>query len=362
MQSGSGAADLEHLYKIQVKELKHYAMFLMDPNGIVQTWNAGVEALLGYSEEDWIGRHTSDIFTPADKAVELCAAEIEIAREQGTASDIRWHRRKDGSELFAHGVITAVYDESANLVGFTKVLSDETDHKRLEEALLESNSALEQFAYGASHDLREPLRGIGSFAQLLARKHSAALGEEGNEYLELIVENVQRLHKVIENLLAYARVGVEKSPIGNTALDDSVESALLQLSEAVKESDARVTHDPLPVVRGEGIEITRLFQNLIGNAIKYRSPDRQPQIHITSKAEGNLWVICIDDNGIGFPQQYADSIFKPFTRLHDRQYSGSGVGLAICRRIVERHGGRIWAESAVGVGSRFSFTLPAIGD
>jgi PAS domain S-box-containing protein len=362
MQSGSGAADLEHLYKIQVKELKDYAMFLMDPNGIVQTWNAGVEALLGYSEEDWIGRHTSDIFTPADKAVELCAAEIEIAREQGTASDIRWHRRKDGSELFAHGVINTVYDECGNLVGFTKILSDETDHKRLEDALLESNSALEQFAYGASHDLREPLRGIGSFAQLLARRHADALGKEGNEYLELIVENVQRLHKVIENLLAYARAGVEKNSFGNTALDESVESALSQLFEAIKESGARVTHDPLPVIRGEAIEIARLFQNLIGNAIKYRSPDRPSQIHITSQPEGNFWLICIHDNGIGFAQQYAESIFKPFTRLHDRQYSGSGVGLAICRRIVERHGGRIWAESQVGVGSRFCFTFPAIRD
>jgi PAS domain S-box-containing protein len=362
MESGSGAANIEHLYRIQVRELKDYAMFLMDENGIVQTWNAGVEALLGYTEADWIGRHTSDIFTPADKAVELCAAEIEIAREQGDASDIRWHRRKDGSELFAHGVIKAVHDESGKLVGFSKVLSDETDHKRLEDALLESNSALEQFAYGASHDLREPLRGIGSFAQLLARRHADALGEEGNEYLELIVQNVQRLHKVIENLLAYARVGVENNPVGNTALDESVESAMSQLSESIKESGAQVTHGPLPVIRGEAIEITRLFQNLIGNAIKYRSPDRSPQIHITSQPEGNHWLMCVQDNGIGFAQQYSESIFKPFTRLHDRQYAGSGVGLAICRRIVERHGGRIWAESEVGVGSRFCFTLPALGD
>jgi PAS domain S-box-containing protein len=356
--SNSIENDDQRLYRMQVRQLKDYAIFFIDLDGSIRTWNAGVEHLLGYSEKEWVGSDTSVIFIPADKAVELRESEMELARQHGRASDIRWHRRKDGSELFANGVMSAVYDAAGTVIGFTKLISDETSRKQLEDSLIESNSALEHFAYAASHDLQEPLRTIGSYAQLLGRRHGTDLSEEGNEWLSLIVKSVARMNALIQDLLTYARVGAEKDTIVSISLDQDVEAAISQLAGAIEESGAAVTHDPLPSVTAERSQITRLFQNLISNAIKYRSQDRTPKIHVSARPDGKYWIISIADNGLGFAQEYADTIFNPFKRLHSSEYSGSGVGLAICRRIVERYGGRIWAESTVDKGSTFHFTLP----
>jgi PAS domain S-box-containing protein len=349
------------LYRLQVLTVEDYAMFFIDVEGVIRTWNPGVQLLLGYSEAEWVGAHTSLIFTPADKAVELFTAEIDVARQQGRASDVRWHRRKDGSELFANGVINAVRDSSGVLIGFTKVLSDETARKKLEDSLMASNSALEHFAYAASHDLQEPLRTIGSYSQLLTRKHRHELSETATEYLDYITNAIEKMDTLIRDLLAYARAGIETEAL-TISLDQDVESAMSQLAAAIEETGASVTHDPLPTVKAERTQMTRLFQNLIGNAIKYRSPDRAPKIHISASREGNEWIICVQDNGVGFAQQHADTIFNAFVRLHGRDLSGSGVGLTICRRIVERYGGRIWAESRIGEGSRFCFTSPPVAD
>ena len=348
----------DHLYRMQIRQLKQYAMFFIDLDGRIRTWNAGVEHLFGYSEAEWIGDHACVIFTPADKAVELCNAEMSIAREQGWVSDIRWHRKKDGTEFFANGVIGAVYDTSQNLIGFTKIISDETSRKQLENSLIESNSALEFFAFAASHDLQEPLRTVGSYAELLVRQHRGELNQEGREWLGFIVKAVQRMNVLIQDLLLYARVGVEKETAVSISLDQDVEFATSQLAHAIEESGAAVTHDPLPTVTAERSQMTRLFLNLIGNAIKYRSPDRPARIHISARPEDKSWIISIEDNGVGFDQRYAEVIFNPFKRLHGQDYPGSGVGLAICRRIVERYGGRIWAESTPGRGSIFYFKLP----
>jgi PAS domain S-box-containing protein len=348
----------DHLYRMQIRQLKQYAMFFIDLDGRIRTWNAGVEHLLGYSEAEWIGSHACAIFTPADKAVELCNAEMSIAREQGWVSDIRWHRRKDGTELFANGVLSATYDASQTLIGFTKIISDETSRKHLQDSLIQSNSALEHFAFAATHDLQEPLRTIGSYAELLVRQHRSELSQEGSEWLAFIVKAVERMNALIQDLLTYARVGVENETPLSISLDQDVELATSQLAHAIEESGAVVTHDPLPTVTAERSQMTRLFLNLIGNAIKYRSPDRPPQIHISARPEEKYWIISVKDNGVGFDQQYAEIVFSPFKRLHGQEYPGSGVGLAICRRVVERYGGRIWAESTPGQGSTFCVKLP----
>lgn len=348
----------DQLYRVQIRQLKDYAIFFIGLDGRIETWNKGVEHLLGYTEADWIGRDASVIFVPADKATELGESEMNLARQIGCASDIRWHRRKDGSEFFANGVMSAVYDPAGTLIGFTKVISDETSRKHLENSLLASNSALEQFAYAASHDLQEPLRTIGNYAELLVKRYGNELSGGGTQWLSYVVKAVARMRALIENLLAYARLGAESEKPASLSLDEDVEGAIVQLAGALEESSGAVTHDPLPPVAAVHSQIVRLFQNLIGNAIKYRSPDRSPAVHISARPDGEYWVISVKDNGAGFAQEYADAIFAPFRRLHGQEYSGSGVGLTICRRIVESHGGKICAESNIGQGSTFHFTLP----
>ena len=347
------------LLAAQLTQLSEYALFFIDLEGIIQTWSVGVRELFGYAEHEWVGQHASIIFTPADQAISLCDAELGIAREKGKASDIRWHRKKDGTELFANGILEVVRDTRGDAVGFTKIISDETERKRLQDSLVQANAALEHFAYAASHDLQEPLRSIRSFAQLLLRDDNSQLSPSRSEQLGYIVKASARMSTLITDLLAYARSGVEKQPPVSISLDDEVEAATSQLRAAIDDAGAVVTHDPLPKVTVEHNQITRLFLNLISNAIKYRAPDRKPHIHICVSSIDDGWAkVEVRDNGMGFPPRYSETIFEPFTRLKNDEHSGSGVGLTICRRIVERSGGRIWAESEPGRGSTFFFTLP----
>jgi PAS domain S-box-containing protein len=351
------------LLAAQSSQLSEYALFFIDLDGFIRTWNVGVEKLFGYAAHEWVGQHASIIFTPADQAVALCEAELGIAREQGKASDIRWHRKKDGTELFANGVLETVRDERDQIVGFTKIISNETERKRLQDSLIEMNAALEHFAYAASHDLQEPLRSIRSFAQLLLRDGRNQLSPAGTEHLGYIVKASSRMSTLITDLLAYAKSGVEKQPAVSVSLDDEVEAATSHLKAAIDETGAIVTHDPLPKVTVEHTQITRLFLNLISNAIKYGAPDRKPHVHVSVSSVADGWAtVAVRDNGIGFRPEHSETIFEPFTRLHRDEHSGSGVGLTICRRIVERSGGRIWAHSEPGRGSSFFFTLPLSSD
>jgi len=350
------AADL---YRMQVRELRNYAMFMLDPDGIITSWNAGVEQLLGYSEVEWIGQHACMIFTPSEKAVEVCESEMQLARERGCATDIRWHRHKNGTDFFANGFMNALYDEQGRLIGYTKIMSDETARKQLQDALTESNTALEQFAYAASHDLQEPLRTMRSYAQLLTRKYQGQLDADADLFLGFIVSAAARMGSLINDLLAYARFTTEEERPVSVALDEDLEAAITHLDEAIKESGATVTHDAMPTLPVDRGQMVRLFQNLIGNAVKYRKADEPAKVHLSAEQTGAEWVISIRDNGIGFDPKDASAIFQPFKRLHTaEEYPGTGVGLAICRRIVQAQGGRIWAESVLGEGTTFFFTLP----
>jgi PAS domain S-box-containing protein len=349
------------LYQFQVREATQYAMFMLDPQGFLVTWNAGVQHILGYSEEEWLGEHAAAIFTPADQAHEVCAAEMKLAAEAGCSTDIRWHRRKDGSELFAHGTMRAIRAVDGTLLGYAKILYDETKNKQLQDALTESNMALEQFAHVASHDLQEPLRTVSAYAELLRRDQSA-LNDQGKEFLELIVNGAKRMSALVKDLLTYAQVQTEVDRPSSCSLDQDLETALSQLEQRIQESKASVTHDPLPKLPADQGQMVRLFQNLVGNALKYQQPDVLPEIHVSAQQRGSEWVITVQDNGIGFDQKHANEIFTPFKRLHSaHDYEGTGVGLAICRRIVEGHGGRIWAESQPEQGASFRFALPLEG-
>ena len=356
---GPATPDVADLYRMQVRELRGYAMFMIDPHGIITSWNAGVEQLLGYSEEEWLGQHASKIFTPEERAIEMCESEMRKAQETGSATDIRWHRHKNGTEFFANGFMNAIRDAEGTLIGFAKIMSDETARKELQDSLTESNSALEQFAHVASHDLQEPLRTMSAYAQLLAKKYRGRLDAEADTFLGFLVSGSARMTTLVRDLLAYARLTTEEQRPSSIALDEDLEAALTHLAEAITESGACITHDPLPTLPVDRGQMVRLFQNLIGNAVKYRKPDVPPKVHISAELKGTEWIISVRDNGIGFEPQYASAIFAPFKRLHTaEQYPGTGVGLAICARILQAQGGRIWAEGEPGKGATFSFTLP----
>jgi len=241
---------------------------------------------------------------------------------------------------------------------------------RLEAAVEElgrSNADLERFAAVASHDLQEPLRMVTSYVQLLARRYKGRLDADADEFIGFAADGANRMQRLINDLLAYARLSKQGGPFVQTDAEAALQRALVNLQVAIDESHAVVTHDPLPSVTGDATQFVQLLQNLVGNALKFRN-DTSPQVHISARrrqgrsAGQTEWVFSVRDNGIGIDPQYADQIFVMFRRLHSREaYAGTGIGLAICRRIVERHGGRIWVESESGKGATFCFTIPVQG-
>jgi PAS domain S-box-containing protein len=250
--------------------------------------------------------------------------------------------------------------------GASKIIRDITARKQGEELLrataaelARSNQDLEQFAYVASHDLQEPLRMVAGYLQLLSERYQGKLDEKADKYIAYAVDGAERMSGLIRDLLAYSRVNTRGEPLQPTSAQEALDFALRNLHSAIEGAAAVVTHDPLPVVRGDRIQLVQLFQNLIGNAVKFRSPDRPVQVCVSVRQEPAEWLFSVQDNGVGFEQQYENKLFLIFQRLHSRgQYPGTGIGLAICKRIVERHGGRIWATGTPGQGAVFSFTIP----
>jgi PAS domain S-box-containing protein len=249
----------------------------------------------------------------------------------------------------------------ANVRLFTERKHAEEALKEKTEELARSNRDLEQFAYVASHDLQEPLRMVTSYVQLLARRYKGKLDSDADEFIGFALDGSLRMWKLINDLLTYSRVGTREKELKPTDCETVLDQSLNNLKVAIEENGAVVTHDPLPMVMVDNPQWVQVFQNLIGNAIKFRG-NEPPCVHVSASRNGNGWIFSVRDNGIGIAPEYAESIFTIFKRIHGRQdYPGTGIGLAICKKIVERHGGHIWMESEVGKGATFYFTLPSKG-
>lgn len=262
-------------------------------------------------------------------------------------------------------ILSAVLDEDI----LSGMIMDITERVRAENALREhtkalerSNKELEQFAYVASHDLQEPLRMVASYTQLLSKRYKGKLDSDADEFISYAVDGATRMQRLINDLLAYSRVRTQEKEFQPTDCEAVLNKSLINLHKTIEESEAKVTHDPLPTVMADDGQLEQLFQNLIGNAIKFHG-DTPPAIHISTEQNKNDWIFSIKDNGIGIDPEFTERIFMIFQRLHGiGEYPGTGIGLAICKRIVERHGGRIWVESEVGKGSTFYFTIPVKGE
>ena len=232
------------------------------------------------------------------------------------------------------------------------------DHKHSQEELARSNQDLEQFAYVASHDLQEPLRMVATYTQLLAERYKGKLDSDADKYIHYAVDGALRMQKLVQDLLAFSRVGRQGMTLESTDCNTVLEASLSNLNAAIQESGAVIRHSPLPVVMADSSQLVQVFQNLIGNAIKFRGPEA-PSIQVNAEATANEWIFSVTDNGIGIASEQAENVFVIFRRLHTRaEYPGNGIGLSVCKKIVERHGGRIWVKSEAGRGSTFQFTLP----
>ena len=333
------------------------------------TWSDGFFAVLGL-EPGSCTPSTSrflDCVHPADLSVVQDALESAIREERRIEEYFRIIR-PDGEIRVLHGRADVGHDEAGKAVRLDSILQDVTDRKRLEDELdglirelWRSNEELEQFAYVASHDLRQPLRVVGSYVSLMEEELQGNLNGDALEYMSFVRDGVRRMDRLITDLLTYSRVGrtATDQPV---CMAQAVEAAVTDLQFEIEEvGGAVVTTGALPTVMGDEGEMERLFQNLIGNAIKYHRTDHPPRVLITCEDKGEMWRVAVSDNGIGIPPEHAERIFGIFQRLHARnEFEGTGVGLAIVKKIVERHGGTIKAEPVGGEGTTMTFTWPKL--
>jgi PAS domain S-box-containing protein len=321
--------------------------------------------ILGYREEDLIGRTVKEISHPEDRDLTDARRARVLAGEQESVRFEKRYLRKNGSTVWVSLGIAVVRGEDGAPLYEIAMFDDITERKQAEAALREaheelkrSNSELEQFAYVASHDLQEPLRMVSSYTQLLGRRYGDKFDADAKEFMGYIVDGAARMKQLIEDLLAYSRVGTKGKDFRPVDLGRALARALGNLKASIDESGASVTNDPLPTLPADELQLAQLFQNLVGNALKFRGA-AAPRIRVQVSEKDKFFEIAVRDNGIGIEPQYFERIFMVFQRLHNKgEYPGTGIGLAICKKVVERHGGQIRVESQPGEGSAFIFTLP----
>jgi len=346
------------------------AMVVVNKLGKIVLLNLQAEKQFGYLRNELLGQAIKNVI-PEGFAERLLAdgtrtAAEALAQQIGMGIELVG-RRKNGSEFPIEIMLSPL--ESAEGVLVTAAIRNISVRKATESKLAEtvqelkrSNQDLEQFAYIASHDLQEPLRMVASYTQLLGRRYQGRLDADADEFIAFAVDGAKRMQRLIQDLLMFSRIGTQEMPLLETSAESAIQQALTNLRVSIEESGVAVHHEPLPKVLANGPQLSQLFQNLIGNAIKYRTTE-SPEVAVeASRIGGGKWLFSISDNGIGIEKIHYDRIFGMFQRLHGREeFSGTGIGLAICQRIVERHGSSITVKSELGKGSTFSFALAASG-
>jgi PAS domain S-box-containing protein len=378
----------EEQLRLIVDNVKEFAIFTFDPKGRVTTWNPGAERMFGYAESEMLGQSVDAVYTPDDVAIDEPQNERDTAMRNGMAHDERWHRRKNGKPLFIQGAVSPMYDDEGKVRGFAKIGMDFTSRKQMEEDLRETRNHLEEtvgertsaltertaqlqgtvgeleaFSFSIAHDMRAPLRSMRSFADILMEEHADELDSEGLEYLSNIQASAARLDQLIQDVLAYSRVARAPIQMRPVDLEELIRATIshypvLQPPETI----IRIETPLLPAL-GHDASLMQCLSNLLGNAVKFVAPGVSPRVRIwteevrpgtESEPQVRLW---IEDNGIGIAKEHQVQIFQIFQQVH-KSYEGTGIGLAIVRKAMERMGGTVGVESEPGRGSRFWLQLP----
>ncbi|HYO79902.1 MAG TPA: ATP-binding protein [Bryobacteraceae bacterium] len=337
-----------------------YAMLFLDGDGVIRYWNTGAEKIFGLPAAEAIGRHHNFLFTEEDCRSGVPDAELRTAAESGKSLAARWLVRHDGTRFWGEGTTTVVRDADNRITGYAKVARNASERQRLEQALERSSDELHRFSFTVSHDLQEPLRTVRNFAELLQRRYKGKLDADADDFITFMVEAVGRMGQLLNDLTAYSRAGREDKTRPEPCQGANVlQWALMNVDGLVKQTSASITWDPLPVVYVDQNQFANLFQQLLTNSLKFRS-EVAPVIHVSAhRISEQQWQFSVRDNGTGVPEDQTERIFGVFKRLVHRDVPGTGIGLAICRKIVEAHGGRIWMDSSPGQGATVHFTLPA---
>jgi len=345
-------------------EFSQYLICTHDLQGQILSVNQEGARLLGYNKADLLGKNIQDLIAPRFR--DEFAAYLDTIQKLRVAKGFMRIRAADGeyriweyhntlrTEGVASPVVRAIAYDVTERKGVERALREKT------EELARSNEDLEQFAYVASHDLQEPLRTVTSYVQLLSKRYKGKLDADADQFIGFAADGAVRMWNLVNDLLTYSRVGKGGNELEPTDSEAALAESVKDLKVAIEEKGALVTHDPLPMVMADRPQLEQLFRNVIGNAIKFHGSE-PPHVHISASRNGNGWTFSVRDNGIGIAPEYSDRIFLIFQRLHSREeYPGTGIGLAVCKKIVERHGGRIWVKSDVGKGATFYFILPAV--
>jgi len=376
-QKNVALQESEERYHRMVAEVEDYAILFLDRSGIIQNWNKGAERIKGYKEEEIIGKSFKLFYLPSDQESGLPESLIAKATNEGKAVQEGLRVRKDGSTFWGSIVITALHDNDNNVVGFSKVTRDLTERKIAEDKIRQytqelefQNKELKQFAFVASHDMKEPLRKVIYNSSYLTDKVSDRLNDKEKDVLRRSADAAKRMKTLIDDILSFSQAAFAEHTTESVDLNTILQAVINNLQETIDETGTKIELPVLPVIKGIPHQLTQLFDNLLNNSIKYRHPDRQIRISITCQKVKRrdlnddagihaYYRICVSDNGIGFDEANAEEIFELFRRLKDRQaYAGSGIGLSICRKIVQNHKGVIQAHGKVGEGASFDIFLP----